>query len=507
MVKNRFSNSDKILVFMMVLVSVLVGCTAGETPNDGNISGEATQAHKEITFLTPTLTPTSRILPTRTLDLFRPDTIRATYAAKATQKASKPTPTPKSSSTVTLTPQERCQPFPDDIQYLGSTNTLGYPAWTLQANCRGEKTYFRSPVGDMTLLDYSALTGRFAYGSPNPNQKGLWVYDYWIEMSEKWSDSRVIKAEWSPVRNSDGFQPMAILDDNGTLSILLQPFQNNPIASKVCHFSIAPDGKRIAYVQGNTLYVVSIQGGQPRKWADGVNGTPIWDLSENAIILPSSPVKIAFLDGSDSFVPELKPWIKNRGGLICDSSGNYAVSGDYEVDRVLWDEQSHFLLFYDNQQRDGEISRAIHVYELSEDLHWVDNLQTIYGDFIGKIHWGVPGKSIIDSAGNVAEIGLPGEIFSVEARILNVEDSVLMVEFVRSPRGSSTLTQHLTRVSVADQTQIIDTKGHLTHEGTIKRGMIIDITARKLSPYTLSMFAYTIQITCDQDPCYLGIEG
>jgi hypothetical protein len=499
--------SKKNLLVLMLFVSVLVGCTVGETANQENVQVGIPQTHKAAILPTTTPTPIAQILPTRTLDLYRPDTVRATYAAEATQKADEPTDTPKPSSTPTLTPEQLCQPFPDDIQYIGSTQILGYPAWTLQADCSGERTYFRSPVGDMTLFDYTTLTGRFAYGPSDANQSGLWVYDYWIELSEKWLDTQVIKAEWAPVRNREGLQLLVTLATDGTLSVSSGPFQTNPIASEITHFSIAPDGERIAYVKGDILYVIPIQGGQPRKLAEGAKGTPLWTLEGNAIILPSSPIKITYLDGSNTFVPELRSWIKKRVGLLCDGRGNCAFASGYVIGQFLWDEQSRLLVFYSNQQSDEKISRTIYVFELSEDLHWIENIQSFYGDFSKQMHWDILGESIIDPSGNRIEIGLPAESFSAEARILSIEDSTLMVEFIRNTQRSLFIAQHLTRIHIDTHTQVIDSSGYRTDLGDVKPGMIIKFTARKLAPYTLSMFAYTIQITCDQEPCNLGIAG
>jgi hypothetical protein len=507
MVTKRFNGSNKIQVFLMALVSILVSCTVGETANEDNVLGGINQTHKTATLPTTTPTPTAQILPTRTLDFYRPDTVRATYAAEATQKAGEPTSIPNPSSSPTLSPKQLCQPFPDEIQYLGSTTILGYPAWTLRAYCKGEIAHFRSPVGDMLLLDYTSLTGRFVYGPTDTNESGLWVYDYWLELSEKWLDKKVLKAEWAPVRNAEDVQVLAILDHDGNLSISSEPFQIYPIATGVNHFTISPAGDKVAYVKGDVLYVIPIQGGQARKLAENAYGMPIWSVENNAILLPSTPVKITYLDGSGSFIPQLQPWIKKRVGDLCDGSGNCALSSSYETEQILWDEQSHFLVFYSTQPNDEEKFRTLHIYELSEDLRWVDNLQTIYGDFTNGIHWDTYGQSIIDSVGNVTRIGLASEIFSIEARILSVEDQVLMVEFVQSPMRSSTLAQLLSHVTLTDQTQVIDINGNLTHLGVLKSGMIIEISARKLSPYTLSIFAYTIQITCDQNPCYLGIEG
>jgi hypothetical protein len=508
MAKETYITQIKSILLLTILVYLLLGCT-GSSPTQEMHDVNETATISGLGFLhSATPTPTSQILPTRTLDLYRPDTVRATYAAEATRKASKPTSTPRPSLTPTLSPQQLCQPFPDDIQYLGNTETLGYPAWTLQADCRGERTYFRSPVGDMTLLDYTTLTGRFAYGPSDPNQSGLWVYDYWIELSEKWLDTHVVKAEWSPVRNPEDIQVLAILDDKGSLSILSGPFQTNPIASDVTHFSISPLGDKVAYVKWNTLYVIPIRGGQSRKLAEEAHGTPRWALAENAIIFPSSPIKIAYLDGSGVFIPLGASSITKRIEYLCDGNHNCALSSNIEASHVLWDGNSHLLAFYKYEANDEANFRTIYVYELSEDLRKIVNRQTVFGDFTNRIQWDIAGESIIDSAGNKATFGSPPEIFTVHAKINSVEDKGFIAEFMwTNPWNTSRFGHQFIHVTINDYSQIIDINGQLTSLDTVKPGMTIKLTARKLSAYTLSLFAYKIHISCDQLPCYLGFEG
>jgi hypothetical protein len=508
MVKRRFISPDRILMFMILFIVVLVGCTVGETANEESVFFEFTQTQKAAILPTSTPAPTNQILPTRTLDLYRPDTVRATYAAKATQKAGQPTSTPRPSSTPTLNPQQLCQPFPDNITYLGKTQLLGTSDWTLRASCNRQATYLKSPVGEMTLFDYTSLTGRFAYGSPDTNQSGLWVYDYWTEFSEKWLNAKVIQAEWAAVKNSEDIQLMAILDDSGTLSISQKPFQIAPIATDVTYFSISPMGDLVAYIRRNVLYVIPIQGGQPRKLAEDAYGTPRWAVAENAIIFPSSPIKIAYLDGSGAFIPQGISSITERIETLCNGNHNCALSSEIEADHVLWDGHSHLLVFYKDRSNGEASFRTIYAYELSDDLKQIVNRQTVFGDFTNQIHWDIPGTSIIDSAGNEATLDPPSEIFTVFAKINLIEDNGLIVEFMwTNPWNTSRYGHQFTHVAINDQSLIIDVNEKLTTLETIKPGMTIQLTARKLSPYTLSLFAYKIQISCDQVPCYLGFEG
>jgi hypothetical protein len=508
MLKRLLSTPANVLYLIPLLVSVLIGCTIAETSSEEPGSHPLNQDVSELNVQTNTPSPTLQITPTRTLDLFRPDTVRATYAAEATRKAAEPTSTPRSSSTPTLSPQQLCRPFADDIQYLGSTKILGYPAWTLQTDCKGERNYFRSPVGDMTLFDYTALTGRFAYGPADPKQSGLWVYDYWIELSEKWFDDHVIEAEWSPVKSPEDVQILVILNDSGTLFVLFGPFQTEPIASEVKHFSVSPQGDQVAYVKRNTLYVIPIRGGQSRKLAEGAFGTPRWAIAENSLIIPSSPIKIAFLDGSGAFIPLGASSITERIETLCDGKRSCALSSNIEANHVLWDEKSHLLVFYAYEANDEENFRTVYAYELSEDLRKIVNRQAVFGDFTNRIQWDTAGESIIDSAGNKATLGSPHEIFTVHAKIISVEETSIIAEFMwTNPWNTHRYGHQFVHVRINDQSQIVDINGQLTTMDPLRPGMTIKLTARKLSPYTLSLFAYKILISCDLPPCYLGYEG
>ncbi|OGO15531.1 MAG: hypothetical protein A2Z14_17685 [Chloroflexi bacterium RBG_16_48_8] len=496
MVKRRYSNPDKMLLFVMLLVSVLVGCTTGKISNEESVMKASTQNVGAASFPTTTPTPTHQILPTRTLDLFQPDTVRATLAAEYTQIAGQPTSTPGPSPTPTLSPKQLCEPFPDNIQYLGSTQTLSYPAWVIQNQCKGEVTYSRSPVGDMVLFDYTPLTGRFAYGPPNHVESGLWVYDYWIGFSEKWWDGKVTSAKWSPIKDVEGIQKLAILQEDGTLFILSGPFQSSEIGKNVDYFSFSPAGDQIAFVKNEILYIVSVRAGQPRKLAEQVYGTPAWALEQNAIICPSSPIKIVKLDGSGLIIPEEMRYITKR------------AQSSEQVMQILWDGKSRLLVFHTSNPLNEPYTRTLYVYELSEDLRSIVNLQFLDGEFDAPFTWEIPGTTILDASGTEIRISPSSDIFTVEARITSIEDNRLGVEFVWAESKSPvSFFYQFSNVLISDQTQILDTNGNITTLEALQKGMTMELTTRMLSPNTLSLFAYKIQILCEEGTCYLGIEG
>ena len=108
----------------------------------------------------------------------------------------------------------------------------------------------------------------------------------------------------------------------------------------------------------------------------------------------------------------------------------------------------------------------------------------------------------------IAKIGPPLEIFFIHAKINSISDQELGVEFMWiNSWATSQYRHHFSQALVSDQIQIVDNNGVLATLDTITSGMTIELTARRLSLYTLSLFAYKIQIYCDQIPCYLGYEG
>lgn len=497
------------MLFLIIFVCSLFSCVGRESTHEAHDTNEVPTSSEAVSLPSSTPTPTSQILPTRTLDLIRPDTVRATFAAQATLNAGRPKSTPRPSPTPTLSPKQLCQPFPDDMRYLGSTRTLGYAAWTIQAKCRGEKTYFRSPVGDMTFFDYTALTGRIAYGPPDPEEGGLWIYDYWLGYSDKWLNEKVSKVEWAAGKDAQDVQLLTILDHDGTLSIASGPFQIKPIAADVTHFAIAPTSDRLAYVKQEVLYVIHIKGGQPRKLAEGVYGTPVWALEENAIIFPSSPIKFANLDGSGSFIPEQLAYISKAAYFSCIGDNTCLSSNPNPAKKILWDEENKILVFHTGKLDENDpYLRTLYVIELSKDLQSIVNKQIIIGDFEHDIEWEIPGEILIDRSGDRIRITPAQDIFTSQARITSVSEQSLGVEFVWiNSRGKSGFTYQFSEMMLSDLTQFTDIHGNSISQDDITEGMTVEFSARRLSPNTLSLFAYKIQIECDQKPCYLGIEG
>jgi len=413
MVNRRFSSLERMSLYIMLLVSVLVGCTLEETTNEENVFVEITQTQKAAFLPTRTPTPTAQILPTRTLDLYRPDTVRATYAAEATRKAVQPTHTPF--PTVTPLPTEtpnptgsftlppECKPFPDAVDSI--------PNGEIFLRCGIETAYLPSPLNSPGYLeDYTPRTGRIAYVDEN---RALWVYDFWTDSNQLWLVEEIIIAQWSPLSSSgSGSQPLAVLQADGELKLITGPSQITEIAmiGDASHLSWSPDGEMIAYIKDRALYIIEMDGGQPRKLAEGVSGTLVWALEHEAIFVSATPFRIVRLDGSGSFTPT-----KPDGTLHTQRSAG----------TMLWWPERR-LLTYSDRPHEMDVSGRIWVLELSDDLKTVIWDIAYVDDNIRIDGWWIPGESVIGWGGIFNVIPGPEEyILEVDVDDLYLHDHTL----------------------------------------------------------------------------------
>jgi hypothetical protein len=440
-----------------------------------------------------TSTPTTIFVPTAT---FTPTpVVDPTEIRRLPTRTPKPTPWPTSGPTEDL--RYLCEPFPDEIHYYAYGGDFCESDWSLYETCKGKVIHTCSPVDHMALLDYTPLTGRFAYISRELAGGALWIYDYWTETSENWSDTQATKAEWFPIKDEEGKQKLAILDGDGNLILLSGPFKSSTIATNISHFSLSPKGDRIAYVKEESLYVVPIRGGQPRKLADQVYGTPAWALEHNAIIAPSSPMKIVKLDGSDVIIPEEMPYITKR------------IRSSELGGQVLWDERSRLVVFTIKINGPTDIY-PLFVYELSDDLNSIVNQKfiTMDTDRYGIPYaWKIPGTTILSPNGRHLTVTLESDFFTVEGRISSIGRDYLGVEFVYDEPNLHYFVAHFSNVVIDDQTMILDKNGNIIATDGLEEGMTIQLTARRLQPNTLSLYAYNMIVLCDEENCSLKIEG
>ncbi|OGO15533.1 MAG: hypothetical protein A2Z14_17695 [Chloroflexi bacterium RBG_16_48_8] len=283
------------MLVIVLIFSALVSCTlsrskeeADSLPIEMNIPLET-----QPTSMSPAITESTDDEEPNLQTQGRLETEESAY----TQPTRSLTRTPLPSSTQTSEPD--CKPFPDAIYDI---------LWdSLFVRCGTEATSLPlpDPLNDWLAFfwDYTPRTGRIAYGD---EKRTLWVYDFWTGSNQQWLDEEVITAQWSPLSSSEsGSQQLAIPQADGELKLITHPSQTTAIAmiGDASHLSWSPDGETIAYIKDQALYIIDIDGGQPRKLEEGVSGTPVWELEHEAIIVSAAPLRIVKLDGSGSFTP------------------------------------------------------------------------------------------------------------------------------------------------------------------------------------------------------------
>ena len=94
MCKHKVSHSVLLFLLCVLLILLLSNCS----PTQTTPTIKPTETHTQTSTVLP---PTTQLEPTqtRTPDLTRPDTVRPTYAAEATQRSLLPSPTPISLGT------------------------------------------------------------------------------------------------------------------------------------------------------------------------------------------------------------------------------------------------------------------------------------------------------------------------------------------------------------------------------------------------------------------------
>lgn len=417
------------------------------------------------------------------------------------------TATPTNAPRPTSTPEwpEVCRPFPDHIIYLFYYSEEG------AAVCKGEFVNFIAPIGegspwDVYPWDYTTQTGRIAFSRRG---EGLWIYDFWTDTTTNWiEDASLKEIRWSPIKNAEGIQQLAALHNDSSLFLISDPDATAWLADDVTHFSWSPDGKKIAYVKGQSLYSISTAGGEGRLLAEGVFGTPMWALEDGVIFIVTAPAKyvepqqgntvapddpgpkisvrdipfkVARLDGSGSFIP-----------ASFDGGGWY-----WNSDHILWVPERNVIVGYNFLFELSEDLKTIQnqAFFLCEDMacafdsilqyserlpiHWL-LLPNEVNEHLGG--WGVEFHAIDDSF-DPPRASLTGE---VESNI----NGLLRIIVIHPDFGNMGYRM----VSINENTQIIDAAGNTIGIEGLKKEMSIDLLARPLSENTLSLLAIRIQI-------------
>jgi hypothetical protein len=238
------------------------------------------------------------------------------------------------------------------------------------------------------------VSGKFAYSTRSWDENGanLWVYNYQNGESVAWFDN-VRRAEWSPVfEPGTQRQALAVVFANNDLALATAPDHYETLENDVFPvISWSPDGKWLAFVKDNTLFIRSSENGEVRKLAEKVyylhgwiGDRPIWAPEKQALIYQESPFKVVFMDGSGSFTP------LTRSGEV--------PKGD-RIFNMLWSDACSCLVG-DTQDYDG--NPILVVYQLSADMHTLLDTITIEGAKLAA--WWVKGESVLLENGQILAI-------------------------------------------------------------------------------------------------------
>jgi hypothetical protein len=437
-----------LIFFIPIFFLYLTGCSqSSQEPLEGTAPSQSTSTESPLVEPTGNPTPVSAgpsIAPTED------EAIPPSKTPKTTPKA--PTSTPLPTPTHTPDPEVFCKPIPSDYFYQTED-------W-IHAICQEKMALILPPVTGMSYLDYTSLTGRVAYTDTTTDQKDLWVYDYWVEASVKWLDDGVEAAYWAPTKNAQGVQSLALLMTDGTLALMTEPEKILPLESGLegscsyvfpsveadCKFYWAPTSDKIAYLKNDDVYIVPVEGVQPRKLAEnayGISWAPqgdmiayikegalflvspdasrepqqitefdllsgrlnyTWAPEAEAIIVPAEPIEIVKIDGSDRFTPARLDGI---------------VPSKLQAGTILWSAEKR-LLVYDDKPLPCDVTGRAWVLELSADLRKILFYYAVADDNLSLSGWEIPGESVY-GWGGFSRLSPAPEKYKIQGEIVDYQ--------------------------------------------------------------------------------------
>ncbi|MBK7896116.1 MAG: hypothetical protein WAS33_21525 [Candidatus Promineifilaceae bacterium] len=292
-------------LFWLVLVILIAAC-GGAAPETAETVATAVPP----TIIATPETAVAEVLPTNTR---RPTTIPPT-PQQPTRRATAVPPT------ATAIPTDTPAPPPPDVPALVwlpyATGNFGQPVLMVED---GEMAPQLLPVEAEIFFDYQA--GWLAYGSqfwqPTANQQSvtdLRLYSFATGEAAVWAE-QVGRAAISPLEML-GEPPSvaaAIHNGQGFDLILLRGAENRTVLVEDIdpYFSWSPDGRQIAYLRNNALFVTdaaSNSGNPPI--ASGVyqnsgwiGDAPLWLGDSGYLLYADAPFTIVAVDGSETIVP------------------------------------------------------------------------------------------------------------------------------------------------------------------------------------------------------------
>jgi hypothetical protein len=361
----------------------------------------------------------------------------------------------------------------------------------LWVKCGGasKPALINSPVQGL-FWDYSNQTGKLLFGteySPGSDDSDLWignytlwVYDFRTDTSTKWIPGGVLEARWAPEVNNQGQQRLAVIMTDGMVGLVSGPDDVTELANikrydpemDACCISWSPKGDQFAYVKNEILYVIATAPREPRMMAENAFGRAVWVLRERLLLFPSSIVKLARVDGTGPFIPNIPDG--NRVWVTPES-------------RILWDSENRILVF-DEIHQTGVTYAFTWVYYFSEDFETViEQYSFKRGEPSYLISWYEQGQTIITTNGEVISIHPKSDQISIEGVIDRIYQGryMLWLEDETYPR-----------ISVSLRAQIEDVTGNKNSILDLDEGLNIKITGQSIADGA-GFLAHKIQILED----------
>jgi hypothetical protein len=447
----KWEKPMRIPILSLIFIFVLAGC---------NFPGFSSEDPSQMPPDDPTSQPADTELPTK-------DPTATVTTESTLEPAPEPTqaPLPKIPS--------HCRPYPDQLYPALSDGWFIDKSWV---KCGGssEPIEVSAPVEGL-FWDYSNQTGKIAYGlayEPGPEDLDVWigdyslyVYDYRTDMSTLWLKGGVLDAKWAPEIQSSGIQPLAVLLGDGTVAIVTGPEQIETLVNidrydremDACCITWSPNEEKLSYVKNEIMYVIPTVPQEPRMMAENAFGPATWVLDQQLLLFPSSVIKLAQVDGSGPFIPNIPDG--NRVWTMPES-------------RLLWNATEKMVIF-DEFHVSGMIESTTWVYQFSEDFETVTELYSFERkDSSFLIAWYELGESVITSTGKRIPVQLSSESQTYEGMIDRIYQGRYTLWLEGDPYPS---------ISVSLGARIKDTDGDRASILDLDEGLRVRITGVEIA--------------------------
>lgn len=294
----------------LLLVLLLVAC-GRETPPPA--TAVLPTISRTETLAAPEPLPTNTAVPAQPTSTLRPTTIPPTPQSRPTRPpVTLPTATPL--STETAVPEAANVPELVWLPYASAS--LGQPVLMLED---GEMARQALPVTVAIYFDYQ--DGWLAYGSyfwqATADQKAvtdLHLYNFATGEDTVWAE-QVGRAVITPMQMLDGPPAVAVAIHNGQsfdLVLVRGPENRTVLVEDIDpFFSWSPDGRLLAYLRNNELFVTDAAGdsGNPPIASDvyattgWIGDAPLWLGDTGYLLYADAPFTIVAADGSETIVP------------------------------------------------------------------------------------------------------------------------------------------------------------------------------------------------------------